>query len=300
MKSTIKNNMENGKKTIFITGSNGLVGSRITQLLSASYEFFHINRSDGYDISDEKSLDKINNVNASVLIHLAAKADVDGCETEKQLGHESEAWKINVNGTENVAKFCVKRKIKMIHFSTDFVFDGVKPEGEGYIEDDLQNPVNFYGLTKYESEQAVQKLGVDYMILRIAYPYRKDFEKKKDFVRAIVSRLENGQEIQAITDHIFCPTFIDDIASAVDTLMQKEVSGIFHCVGGRYVTPYEAALKIADQFGFDTHLISKTTREKYFQGKAIRPFNLYLKNDKIKNLGIEMKSIDEGLKELKK
>lgn len=297
IKTITKSNM--GKKiNVLVSGGGGLVGSRIIELLSSKYNLISLSRSDGFDITSYDSFSRLNNSSAGYFLHLAAKTDVDGCENEKELGEKSEAWKINVKGTENVVKFCSLNNIKLIYMSTDFVFDGEKNEGESYVEEDVPNPINFYAKTKYEAEKIVVSSGIEYVILRMAYPYRKEFEEKKDFARAIINRLRQGLRIKAVKDHIMCPTFIDDVAFVVDKIIEKDASGIYHVVGDTPISPYEVALKIVDKFNMDKSLVDETTREEYFKGKAKRPFNLYLKNDKIKSLGVTMKTFDQGLAEM--
>ncbi len=287
------------KIKVAVSGGGGLIGSRIIEILSPKYEFIPLGRNEGFDVANQSSFSIFDKYDLAYFIHLAAKADVDGCEADKELGEGSDAWKINVNGSENVAAYCNKRGIRLVYISTDFVFDGNKPEGEFYTEEDEPNPINFYAKTKYEGEKAILSSGADSVILRVAYPFRKEFEPKKDFVRAILSRLKDGLPIKAVSDHIMCPTYIDDIAISIDKIIDNKASGVFHAVGSASLSPYAAALMIAEKFNLDKNLITTTTRDQYFQGKAARPFNLYLKNDKIKNLGVNMKSFEQGLEELK-
>lgn len=288
------------KPQIIGLGLNGLVGSRIEELLSDKYQFVNLSRSTGVDITNPESLVKIKDYkDANLVLHLAAKTDVDGCEADKSLNQQGEAWKINVEGAKNVAEICEETGKKMIYISTDFVFDGKKPIGESYSEQDLPSPINWYGHTKYEGEKVVEKSGVDYIILRISYPYRARFDAKKDFYRIILDRLQQGLDVKAVSDHIFCPTFIDDITYAIDALIKSDAKGVYHAVGDQSLDPYGAAIKIAEVFGLDTNLITKTTREEFFKDRAQRPFNLALTNDKIKLLGVEMKGFDEGLHAIK-
>ena len=278
------------------TGLTGLVGSRIVELLSDKNEFENLSRSSGVDITDKNQvLERIKNSDAQVVLHLAAKADVDGCEGDKSLGREGEAWKINVEGTRNVADACLQTNKKLIYISTDFVFDGKK---EVYQEDDIPSPINWYAQTKYEGEKTVQELKTSWIIARIAYPYRVNFVKP-DFFRAIFNRLKNGEPVAAVTDHIFTPTYIDDIAFALDALLIGNYNGIFHVVGSQSLTPFDAANLIADKFELDKSKISKTTRSEFFNNRASRPFQLALKNDKITKLGIEMRTFEQGLIEVK-
>ncbi|HSX40593.1 MAG TPA: SDR family oxidoreductase [Candidatus Saccharimonadales bacterium] len=287
-------------KKIIATGLNGLVGSQVAQLLKEKYEFKNISRSTGVDItSKEQVLEAMQKSDGQIVLHLAGKTNVDACELDKTLGENGEAWKINVDGTKNVAEACLKTEKKLIYISTDFVFDGEKSSKDGYSENDTPNPINWYGQTKYEAEKAVSDAGISCLIARISYPYRSSFEKN-DFARAMLNRLKQGQKISAVTDHVFCPTFIDDIAWALEVLIEQSAQGIYHVTGTGSLTPYEAAIAIAKTFDLDEGLVEKTTREVYFKNGAPRPFYLAMNNAKIKSLGVNMRSFEEGLEELKK
>lgn len=282
---------------IFTIGGSGMVGSRIAELLKTNYSFDDLSLTNGVDIANPASLDIIkNDKEHEVVIHLAAKADVDACEADIQMGESGDAWKINVGGVQNVVNACMPSKKKLIYISTDFVFGGEDTPENGYTEEDNPNPINWYAKTKFEGEEIVKNSGLPYLIVRIAYPYRKEFEMKKDFVRAIITRLKQNLPIAAITDHKFNPTFIDDIAFALDKLIEINATGTFHVTGSQSLTPYIAAILIADKFDLDKSLISETTRAEYFKDKAQRPFNVSMNNDKIKKLGVDMKTFEEGLK----
>ncbi len=297
---------------ILFTGSSGLVGSRFSELLG--YEFEDINRKAGVDITDAGSVfRKINSSDAEIVLHMAAKTDVDLCEKDKEIDQnylnqkkpdmdkwikQQSAWVINVIGTQNVIEACKKNNKKIIYVSTDFVFDGTK-EG-GYSEDDKENPVNWYGKTKYEGEQLIKKSGLNWAIARLAYPYRAKFDTKKDFFRVVLERLQNKQAVYMITDHIMTPTFADDFVYAIDKLIKNNSAGIYNVVGSQFISPFDGAVIIADKFELDKNLIFKTTREEYFKNKAPRPFFLGLKNDKIGKLGIKMRGFEEGIEEIKK
>ncbi len=301
---------------ILVTGLSGLVGSRFSELLEDSYEFEGITRESGVDITDEASINqKILSSPAQIVLHLAAKTDVDGCEKDKEIDekfldqkgfdqqewiNKKTAWVVNVLGTKHIVEACKKNNKKIIFISTDFVFDGNKSNDEGYIEEDIPNPINWYGSTKYEAEKIVQNSGLDWTIARLAYPYRANFDKKNDFLRVILQRFKNNQSLSMITDHVMTPTLVDDFVYAIDSLIKTKASGIFNVVGNEFITPYEAANLIAREFNLNASLIGKTTRDEYFRDKAQRPFFLGLKNDKIKKMGVKMKSFEEGLKEIKK
>src|SRR3989344_3546202 len=205
----------------------------------------------GVDILDLESLTKeIANSSTSIVVHLAAKTDVDGCEKDRD-----EAWAINVVGTKNVVAVCEQTGKKLIYVSTDFVFDGKNPPEKGYTEEDMPHPINWYGQTKLEGEKIVQSSLIPWTIVRIAYPYRASFEKK-DFARVMIERLKNNQPILAVTDQLITPTFIDDIAQAINEVIIQNITGIVHVTGGQFISPYAIAELIARQFGFSKYLIS--------------------------------------------
>lgn len=282
------------------TGLSGLVGSRVTELLRQDFEFEDISRKTGTDILDKDALTKrLQESDSECVLHMAAYTNVDEAEKEKELGQESNAWKINVIGTKNVLDGAADTGKHVIYVSTDMVFSGTKPLPEKYTEEDVTGAVGWYATTKEEAENVVIQSGIPYTILRIAYPYRADYEKK-EYVRIFKWFLEEKREIKAVSDHYFTPTFIDDLAYVFRLIFEKKPTGIYHAGGEDAVSPYEVALKIADIFNLDKNLVQSTTREVYFAGKAPRAFNLALNSGKIGSLGIKMRGLEEGLKEIKK
>lgn len=305
------------KIKILGTGLTGLVGSRIVELLSDQYEFENVSYENGIDITNKSQVEKIIiDSSAKIVLHLAAKTDVDGCEKDKDedvkilkqvqddgfIGLNT-AWAVNVEGTRNLVEACEKIGKKIIYISTDFVFDGNPPAGGpttgGYTEEDAPNPINWYGQTKYEGEKIVQFSSTPFLICRIAFPYRASFAGKKDFVAAIRAKLLNKEKIAVVEDEFVTPTFIDDLASAIDLLIKNNCTEIYHLTGSSFHTPVEAAEMVADIFGLDKNLIGKITRKEYYQGRAPRAFSLKLKNDKLTKLGLKMSTFEEGLEKIK-
>ncbi len=284
-------------RQVLATGLSGLVGTRIRELLEDDFEFTDLSLATGVNITDYDSVEKsVGNSDAQVILHMAAKTDVDACEDDQVLGEEGAAWMVNVGGTENIVSAAKKTGKRIIYISTDFVFDGTK---EYYTEKDSPNPVNWYARTKYEGEKLIEAADINSTIVRIAYPYRSCFSEKKDFVRRIKEKMEKGEEVKAVIDHIFTPTFIDDIASALKLLLETNLTGIYHVVGSQSLSTYDAANLIAQMFSQKAR-ITPETRSEYFKEKAFRPFKLRLKNDKITKLGVKMRRFDEGLEEVKK
>lgn len=271
---------------IALTGSKGLVGSRIVELLAQDFEFIHFERPE-FDITDKSRITtSLAEQDFDLFLHLAAYTNVDGAETEKET-----AYKINVDGTRNIFEAVKNRGKKLIYISTGFVFDGIKPP---YYEDSPAHPLSYYGQTKYDGEKIVMD---EAMIVRLEYPYRSNFDLKKDFVRTIKSRLESGQEIAGITDSLITPTFIDDIAYGLKYLMNNFSPEIYHLIGADCLSPYDAAIVVAKNWNLDASLVKKTTYEEYFKGKALRPKLADVRSKK--NNFYKMKTFREGLQVIK-
>lgn len=287
------------KTKIIGTGLSGLVGSRIVELLSPDFEFEDISRKTGTDISDKDAvLQRLQNSDAPFVIHLAAYTNVDEAEKEKDLKENSHVWKINVEGTKNVLEAARSTNKHLIHISTDMVFPGTKPVPDRYSEEDATGSIGWYAETKEEAEKVVLQSTTPFTVVRIAYPYLANSDKNYFFI--FKNLLEEKQQFKAVADHFFTPTFIDDLADVFRLAFQKELTGIYHTGGKDIVSPYDVAKKIAEIFDLDKKLISKTTREEFFKGKAPRAFNLSLNSDKIGKLGIKLRGLEEGLGEIKR
>ncbi|MEK7165455.1 MAG: SDR family oxidoreductase [Patescibacteria group bacterium] len=279
------------------TGLSGLVGTRIIELLSDTFEFQDLSYETGVDITDSVAIEShFRNSKALWVLHLAAKADVDGCEKDRPFGNEGAAWKINVQGTKNIVVAAHKYDKRVLYISTDFVFDG---RLDVYTENDKPNPLNWYGETKYEGEKLILTNHQN-LVVRIAYPYRAQNPVKKDWLHAIAAKLSQNQEVAVLSDHVFTPTLIDDIAVAVKYLIEHNLSGIYHAVGSSSLTPFAAALEIAKHLGYNKNLVKSTNIENFYKNRATRPYTLRLRNDKISALGVHLRSFTDGLIEIKK
>ena len=287
------------KLQILGTGLSGLVGSRIVELLSDRYEFVNLDLTSGVDITKPEEIEqKISSSKSKHLIHLAAFTDVSKAWDQRNEGEESLCYKVNVVGTKNIAQACKKHNKYLIHFSTDFVFDGDKTSP--YIEEDKHHPIEWYGQTKLWAEEEVKKSGCYYTILRIAFPFKKkesplnlEPNPKLDLVRKIKSKLQEGEELKIFFDQIITPVFIDDIAKVVDYCIQNNPIGTYHCVGPTSISPYDLASIVAEKFNLDKTLIKKTSIKEANQ-PGLRPRQVYmgLSNKKLeKDFGIKMKTI---------
>ncbi len=303
---------------IVVTGATGLVGARFSNLLKDKYEIIPLATSLGINITSPSAVETfILDNKPDVILHFAAKADVDGCEKDK---HEdlsllneqnfdaktfpveniiNEDWEggvsafaINVAGTKNLAEAAREINAKFIYISTDFVFSG--DNREGFEENDEVSPINWYGATKYLGERIVMQTVSDYIIARISSPYGVKSEGKKDFIWKFVEFLSTKEEIFCVENQIITPTFIDDVVMGIDFLLDKNESGIWHIVGSSFISPFEIGQKVKAAFSL-TARINGVKAEDFFKDRAPRPYHSRVKNVKISELGFVPKTFDEGL-----
>jgi dTDP-4-dehydrorhamnose reductase len=234
---------------------------------------------------------RIGQSDAPWVFHVAAMTDVDGAEKEKELGPASKSWIVNVEATRFVAQAAEKYKKKLLYISTDFVFDGTQKE---YTELDAPNPQGWYAKTKYEGEKIVSQVPGS-LIIRIANPYLATTGVRPDFVHKIMQRLAEKLPVAAPQNQLFIPTFVDDIAYAIDALVKKDAQGVYHVVGTGSLSPFDVATKIAKHMHIDPSVVGSTTFEAFFKDRAPRPQYANLKNDKLQAMGVHMSTFDEGL-----
>lgn len=286
------------KPTIIGTGLSGMVGSRFVELNQDKFNFINLDLTTGVNITNAKKVETaLAKHQPTTVIHFAAFTDVSKAYQEKG-NKQGIVYQVNTLGTKNIAQACKKHNHYLINISTDFVFDGQKKTP--YTEADNPKPIEWYGQTKFWAEQEVAKSGCDYLIARLAFPFRAHFPQKLDLVRNILAKLKTNSLYPMFTDQIITPTFIEDICQALNLFIDKKPTGIYHIVGSTSLSPYQLAKKIAQVFNLKAD-IKKGSFKEYMK-KDPRPRQQYLKlsNSKLKkDFSIEMKNIDTALKVLK-
>jgi dTDP-4-dehydrorhamnose reductase len=275
------------KRRIAVTGANGLVGSRMFDLIKWDMELVPISHSDMDITNRDQTHAFLKDMQFDTLVHLAAYTNVDGAEKEFDT-----AISINETGTRNIFDAVLEKNKPFILLSTDFVFEG---RNETYTEESPTHAISAYGQSKLNAEKVVGDKG---MIVRIAYPYRAEYEKKKDFFRTLKSLMEQGRQLTMINDSLITPTFIDDIAFGLRNLIDEFTPQIFHLVGSDSLSPFDAGKLIAKTFNLDENLVQPTDYKTYFAGKAQRP--QYSKIVSTKDFGYKTKTFEEGLQEIKR
>jgi dTDP-4-dehydrorhamnose reductase len=287
------------KMKILITGASGFLGEKLFSVFSSDYEVYGTylkgEESSLYklDLTDKEALDSlVGKIKPSIVINAAGITDVDYCESNPE-----QAKKISVDCIKNLVETCLKHKCRLVHISTDYVFDGKKGN---YKEEDKINPINVYGVIKLEEEKTILSSKLEYIISRTAvlYGYNSN-EDKRTYVNWVISKLKNNEEIKIINDQYTTPTLIDDIADALKKLIELKKTGIYHVTGSECINRYDFAVKVADIFNLKRELIVPIT-SKDIKWKAQRPMNSCLNTDKLKNLDIKMSNINEGLSKMKK
>jgi len=287
-------------KKILVTGGNGLLGSKLLTAGSNTYRLVSMDIQDASlfqggpleyvrgDITDrEKIIKQVVRIRPDGVIHAASFTDVDGCEKQKD-----RAWAVNVCGAENVAMACRDLKIKMIHLSSDYVFDG---KNGPYSEGDAPNPLSFYGKTKLESEKRIGEILEDFVIARTMVLYGYSPGVRDNFVTWLIAKLRNHEKVNVVVDQYGTPTLADDLARALFVLFEKDGRGVYNAAGSELINRYDFALRVAEIFDLECSLIVKATSQ-YLDQPAPRPLQSGLRVDKIyREMGVTFSSVREGL-----
>lgn len=288
---------------IIILGANGFTGRRILKRLAPKHQVMacslhpDILPEEGYqfqtlDILDPAATEALlNDFHPEVIINASALSVVDYCEQ-----HQEEAFALNVSAVKQLAEYCQAHECRLIHLSTDFVFDGTLDRA--YTETDIPNPVNYYGKTKRWGEEAMEQTCNDYAIVRVEVVYGKPFPGQHgNIVHLVKNRLENGQGIRVVSDQFRSPTWVEDIARAVERLLSSQHRGIYHICGGETLSVADIAYRVARYFGLDTSLIQPVTTEEMNEATP-RPLYSPMSTEKAhRELGYRPSALEEGFKE---
>lgn len=285
---------------VLIVGARGLLGQKTLEIFKreSEYDLIPCELSAGeegsveLDITDrQKVTDTVGDLRPSVIVNTAAFTDVDRAETEREM-----AYKVNATAVGYLAEAANLFNAKLVHISTDYVFNGKKGN---YAEDSLPDPMGYYGKSKLAGENIAKSQLSNLAILRtqVLYGYGKNI--RKNFVLWTLEMLSSGKEFAVVTDQIGNPTLADELAFAILKVLKKGATGLYHVSGFETMSRYDFARRIADVFGFDPEMISPTTTDKLEQ-KARRPMNssfICLKAQT--DLGIKMPAVTDSLSRMK-
>ena len=249
---------------LLVTGSGGLLGSKLSEIAHIKdydvYSTFNtsslasVGKPLKLNITDRGEVEKIfTSVKPDVVVHAAALTDVDKCEVERDL-----ALKVNCEGTANVSKAARKFGSFIIYVSTDYVFSGNRGS---YIEEDVPDPVNFYGYTKLKGEKTIRDLLEDFCIVRTSVLYgSRPASGKINFALWLIQKMRNDETVK-IVDQYASPTLNTNLAEMIVEVIERRLSGIYHLAGASRVSRIEMAMKLADEFSLNRNLVTKAQIE---------------------------------------
>ena len=292
------------KKRVVIFGSFGRIGEAVVKdlTLHTNYEIIAISKFTeekskywkkyhcDYDILNFKEIKRILiNLKPHFIINCAAFTNVDLCEEQK-----AECWKINVDFVEVLARASAVANSHLIHFSSDYIFDGLNGP---YSELAIRNPINFYGKSKLAAENVIKSIDTKFTIIRTNFLFGTSKIGKMTFVNLVYNSLLNKKPIKVVDSLYSNPILTTEIAIGVRKVIQQSYLGVINFAGPDYLSRYDIAREIAILHNFDLNLIQKINiNDADFL--ANRPLKAGLKNHKaINELNLKFQSFQDAIKE---
>ena len=288
---------------ILITGANGFLGYYLSELLlqkglkvlatgkgecrlpftnQTGFIYSPLDFTDPFAVHDIFEQFK-----PAVIVHAGAMSKPDECEL-----NQWQCYDVNVQGTLNLLANAEEYKSFFLFMSTDFVFSG--DEGM-YSEEDVPDPVNFYGRSKVDAEDAVKEYPLDWSIVRTVLVYGQPATGKQNILTIVKDKLQKGETYNVVNDQVRTPTYVGDLAKGIASIIEKRAKGIYHLSGADILTPYQMACFAADFLKLDKSLIKKVTATDFSQ-PAKRPMKTGLRVEKAKReLGFNPITFEEGL-----
>ena len=243
---------------LLITGTSGLLGLNLALEAGNEHPLTGLDRRRLANLPFEQleadllaagtAEETLERLRPEALIHCAALANLEACEADPQL-----AARLNAVLPGELAAACQRRGVKMVHISTDAVFDGTKTGA--YVEDDAPNPLSVYARTKLDGEAAVLQANPAAIVARVNF-YGWSMSGTRSLAEFFVNNLQAGKGVAGFTDVSFCPTFVGDLAHLLLAMLEKDLHGLFHTVGATCMSKYDFGVAVARRFGLDASLIA--------------------------------------------
>jgi dTDP-4-dehydrorhamnose reductase len=289
---------------ILITGANGFLGYYLTgHLLQKGFTVLATGKGNcrlpyadnskfnyaAMDFTDPFAVhDVFEKYKPTVIIHAGAMSKPDECEL-----NQWQCYTANVEATLTLLSNAEEHKSFFVFISTDFVFSG---EEGMYQEEDVPSPVNFYGKSKLDAEDAVNEYSDGWCIVRTVLVYGKPATGKQNILTVVKEKLEKGEVYKVFDDQFRTPTYVEDLAKGIVTIIEKKATGIYHLSGKDFLTPYKMACLTADYLHLDKSLIVKAAAADFVQPAKRPPKTGFIINKAINELGYHPVSFEEGLK----
>ena len=274
---------------VAIIGSNGQLGSDLMEVFSAQHEVVALNHSD-IEVADVDSVKSVlTTVKPDLVLNTSASHNVPLCET-----NPDQAFAINGKGALNLARVCTDIDAKLVHYSTDYVFDGQKQKP--YIESDNPNPLNVYATTKLAGEHFALNYASKSFVIRVSGIYGKIPCRAKggNFITTMLKLAKEKPEVKVVNDEVLTPTPTSEIAANTLKLVTTDHYGLFHMSSEGACSWYEFAKTIWETLQLETPLYPTSVKE--FNAPVKRPFYSVLENKQLKEINCNiMKDWKESL-----
>ena len=281
-------NVDNDRVAVF--GSGGQLGTELTaEFTKRGFQVSGFASAD-IDITDAAQVEQcLVRVDPAVVVNASAYNQVDVAEKEPQA-----AYLVNGLAVRNLALVCRQIDARLVHFSTDYVFDGLA--GRAYTEQDVPRPLGAYAVSKLAGELYARAYLDNALVIRTSGVYGPAglATARGNFVEMMLRLAAKGQPIRVVEDHVASPTYAPALASRTADLIERGAQGLFHIAGGTPISWFDWAVKIFAAAGLNPPL--KPTNEREFRTAARRPKYSALSNAKMETLGIApMPTLDEAI-----
>jgi dTDP-4-dehydrorhamnose reductase len=255
---------------ILIAGANGQLAREFQRTLTARGVHFLAPDEHSLDITDAAVVrSALEGYRPDIVINGAAYNLVDKAETDTE-----RVFAVNALGPAYLAEACVRQDIPLVHYSSDYVFDGAK---EGfYGEDDRTNPINCYGASKREGEQRVMASGCRFLLFRTSWVFGHG---SQNFLHKLLQWSQQQAVLRVVTDQVSIPTFTEDIVRYTLLALDEGLQGLYHLTNSGYATRYEVARYFLEQSGKNTILLPVTG--EFFPTPAKRPYFTAMANERL-------------------
>jgi dTDP-4-dehydrorhamnose reductase len=281
---------------ILVTGGNGLLAHQLKAIAPRDFEFSFLGHAEFDLTSPGQMAQQLAALKPQIVINTAAYNLVDRCETERDL-----SWLVNATAPETLAALCARESIPLVHYGTDYVFDGAKKSP--YAETDAANPLNHYAAGKFAGEQAVLRASPKNLVLRTSWVFDWHPVQTKTFVHTIVKAACESRALKSTTDQCSVPTYASDLAQWTLDLLGQNVGGLFHAVNDEGVSRFDWA-KIILEEAVRAKLIStappvEPVLSSLFSSTMRRPDYTVMSNVKLsRQLGHSLGSWRAGLRKM--
>lgn len=264
--------------TVFVTGCRGQLGHDAMAILPPEYAVTGADLPEIDITAPESVAARLGTSDLDVVFNCAAYTNVDRSETDRDA-----ARRVNVEGPRVLAKYVESHTARLVHMSTDYVFDGVRPVPEPYTENDRPHPQGYYGLTKYDGELAIRNVTERAFIVRTAWLYGAN---GNNFLKTMLRlALANpAKPIRVVNDQFGCPTWSERLARQIKVLIQQGKPGLYHATGDGHCTWFELAQTFLQRMEVPHRIEPCATAD--YPTPTKRPANSILANQRLKEAGL--------------